>query len=96
MAHLVTAYLPWLLSLITIVLTVLIGNKWRFAWAFGLGGQALWLLWIACSQAWGFLPLTLTLTVLYARNQLKWWREANPRRTEAVTTDKPEWKESLV
>lgn len=72
MADLVKEYLPWLLSAITIALTVLIGNKWRFAWLFGLGGQGLWLLWIACSREWGFLPLTLTLTVLYARNHLLW------------------------
>lgn len=34
-------YLPWLLSAITIYMTVLVGNKRRGAWAIGLVNQAL-------------------------------------------------------
>ena len=46
-------YLPWLLSAVTIYMTVLAGNKHPKAWAFGLMNQALWLLWIVAASAWG-------------------------------------------
>lgn len=70
--HAIVAYLPWLLSLITIWMTVLAGNKHRSAWSIGLVNQALWLLWIALSHNWGFLPMNLALWVVYCRNHLKW------------------------
>jgi hypothetical protein len=68
----VLKYLPWLLSAITIWMTVLAGNKHRLAWAVGLANQALWLFWIVASAAWGFLPMNLALWFVYGRNHLKW------------------------
>lgn len=67
-------YLPWLLSAVTIWMTLLAGNKHRLAWAIGLGNQALWLVWIIAADAWGLLPMNLALWVVYARNHLKWAR----------------------
>jgi hypothetical protein len=64
--------LPWILSAITICMTVLAGNKHRLAWLVGLANQALWLVWIFASGTWGLLPLTAVLCFLYARNHLKW------------------------
>lgn len=68
----VITYLPWLLSAITIWMTVLAGNKHRHAWAIGLGNQALWLGWIITSATWGLIPMNIALWVVYARNHLKW------------------------
>jgi hypothetical protein len=65
-------YLPWLLSVITIHMTVLAGNKSRHAWLFGLGNQALWLMWIVATGAWGLIPMNIALWAVYARNHLKW------------------------
>lgn len=65
-------YLPWLLSVITIWMTLLAGNKTRWAWAVGLGNQALWLIWIIAVGAWGLLPMNLALWVVYTRNHFKW------------------------
>lgn len=69
--HIVTG-LPWVLSVITIWMTVLAGNKHPSAWAVGLANQALWLGWIVASASWGLVPMNIALWVVYARNHLKW------------------------
>jgi hypothetical protein len=79
MGEAVTFYLPWLLSAVTIYMTVLAGNKKPWAWAIGLANQALWLTWIIASESWGLLPMTAALTVVYARNHLKWTKAQDPR-----------------
>lgn len=68
----IATYLPWLLSTITIWMTLLAGNKHPHAWAVGLGNQALWLVWIVASGTWGMLPMNLALWLVYGRNHLKW------------------------
>jgi hypothetical protein len=67
-------YLPWLLSAITIWMTVLAGNKHRSAWLIGLCNQALWLVWIMSTGAYGLLPMNAALWIVYGRNHLKWSR----------------------
>lgn len=65
-------YLPWLLSTITIYMTVLAGNKHPYAWAVGLVNQALWFVWIVVSSTWGLLPMNAALWIVYSRNHIKW------------------------
>lgn len=72
MSESVTTYLLWLLSVITIWMTVLAGNKHPNAWFVGLVNQALWLVWIVASQSWGLLPMNLAPWIVYGRNHLKW------------------------
>lgn len=86
-ASFIAQWLPWLLSAITIASTVLTGNKHRSAWLLSLGGQAGWLVYILAAQAWGFLPLTLTLTVLYWRNHLKWQEDAQADQGDDQDSD---------
>jgi hypothetical protein len=76
MREAVVSYLPWLLSAITIWMTLLAGNKTRWAWAIGLGNQALWMTWIVASQSWGLIPMCLALIIVYARNHFKWTKPA--------------------
>lgn len=64
--------LPWLLSLNTIVMNIMVGNKNKWSWALGLAGQVLWLVWILMVEAWGLIPLNLALWVIYIRNHIKW------------------------
>lgn len=71
----IATHLPWLLSALTVYMTILAGNKNRMAWAFGLLGQALWLLWIVSVQAWGLLPMNAALWIVYGRNHLRWRRQ---------------------
>jgi len=65
-------YLPWLLSAITIWMTLLAGNLHRNAWLVGLANQLLWLVWIVATGTWGLIPLNVALWVVYGRNHLKW------------------------
>jgi hypothetical protein len=64
--------LPWLLSAITIWMTVLAGNKHPSAWLVGLFGQLGWSVWIVTSATWGLLPLNVVLWYLYTKNHFKW------------------------
>lgn len=64
-------YLPWVLSALTIYMTLLAGNKHPKAWAVGLLAQALWLLWIVSASAWGLLPMNIALWIVYGRNHRK-------------------------
>lgn len=68
-------YLPFLLSAITIYMTVLAGNKNKLAWLIGLVNQFLWLIWIILSSSFGLLPMNFALWIVYARNHLKWNKE---------------------
>lgn len=71
----IAAYLPWLLSALTIYMTVLAGNRTRWAWAVGLLNQALGLVWIGATGTWGLLPMNAALWLVYARNHWKWMQE---------------------
>lgn len=68
----IETYLPYLLSAITIWMTLLAGNKHDKAWIVGLVNQALWLIWIIASATWGMLPMNIALWIVYARNHFKW------------------------
>jgi len=72
MLILITDYLPWLLSAITIYMNLLAGNLNKNAWLIGLGNQLLWLIWIIVSAKWGFLPMNVALWFVYGRNHFKW------------------------
>ncbi len=74
MKEAIIGYLPFLLSAITIWMTLLAGNKHPRAWLVGLVGQALWLIWILAASAWGLLPMNVALWVVYARNHFRWAR----------------------
>lgn len=69
------SYLPWLLSAITTYSSFLAGDKKLSAWRVALVNQALWLLWIVLSGTWGFLPLNITLWIIYTRNYIKWSKD---------------------
>lgn len=68
----IVTYLPWLLSAITIYMTVLAGNRHPHAWLVGLIAQALWLVWIIASESWGLVPMNIALWIVYGRNHLMW------------------------
>lgn len=65
-----------LISLATSAATLagmwLAGSGSWTGWAIGLANQALWLAFIVAFAAWGLLPLSLALIVVYTRNLLRW------------------------
>ena len=75
MRTLVVDHLPWLISAVTIWMTWRAGDKHPSAWAWAIGGQVLWAVWIVAAGAWGFVPAHLVLWVVYLRNHWRWARE---------------------
>jgi len=76
MIELYVTYGPWILSGLTVGLTMLQGNKYRHAWSLTLVNQSLWLLWIISAKMWGFMPLNIAMWVMCIRNHIKWRRES--------------------
>ena len=60
--------LPWLTSAMTLWAVWLSGHNLRLSWVVSLINQALWCGFIVASGAWGLLPLTLSLAVIFARH----------------------------
>jgi len=67
--------IPWLTSAITLWGIHEQGHKRSRGWAIGLANQALWITFIVLFGAWGLLPLSLALIVMYGRNLLAWRRD---------------------
>ena len=64
--------IPLATSVVTLIGMWLAGSgSWK-GWAVGLGNQALWLAFIFAFGAWGLLPLSAALIVVYTRNLLRW------------------------
>ncbi len=75
MATGVRQLLPFATSVVTLVAMWRIGGKKTDGWAIGLGNQILWFWFIVAFDAWGLLPLTAALTVLYVRSLVLWHRD---------------------
>lgn len=66
------AWLPYVISVANIGVTILQGNKHRQAWLASMGMQALWLTWIISTRNWGFLPLNAAFWIISIRNHIRW------------------------
>ena len=51
------------------------GSRKSYAWLIGLANQAVWFAFIVAFEAWGLLPLSASLVVVYTRNHLRWKQE---------------------
>jgi hypothetical protein len=69
---LIRDYLPYVISLLTIYITILQGNKHPKVWLLCTGSQFLWLIWIVVDHAWGMLPLNVFMWFICYRNHFKW------------------------
>lgn len=66
------AFLPWATSAGTLLGMWLVSQKRSVGWIVGLVNQVLWVTFAVVYSAWGLLPLTLALIVIYTRALLRW------------------------
>ena len=92
--------LPWLLSAITIWMTLMAGNKNKLAWLIGAINQVFWFIWIVGTQTWGMLPMNFALTYVYLRNHFLWKKELNNpsslERSTSMTTEKSSFQQRVI
>lgn len=67
--------IPFITGLLTIAGMWRAGSKKTDAWIIGLINQGFWALTIFVFGVWGLLPLTTSLTIIYARNLIRWRKE---------------------
>jgi hypothetical protein len=79
--------IPLALSVNTVTLMWLVGNKSVLGWVLGLLGQVGWFTFVIVFEAWGLLPLAVALTAVYARNLMRWRREGEPPSLAEVWAD---------
>lgn len=72
MDKIIINYLPYILSIFTVYIMLLAGNKSKHAWLIALLNQFFWLVWIIKIKSWGLLPGNIALWIVYFRNHLKW------------------------
>ena len=72
MNNIIVNYLPYLLSIGTIYVMLLAGNRNKYTWLVALLNQFFWLVWILNIKSWGLLPGHIALWIVYFRNYLKW------------------------
>lgn len=92
--------LPWLLSGITIWMTLLVGNKHKLAWLIGAINQVFWFIWIVGTQTWGMLPMNFALTYVYMRNHFLWKKDlknsSSLERSTIMTTEKSPFQQRVI
>ena len=67
--------LPWATSAGTLLGMWLVGQKKSVGWVVGLVNQALWVTFSIMFEAWGLLPLTAALIVVYSKALIQWRRD---------------------
>ncbi len=85
---------PWATSLGTLLGMWLVGQKRSVGWIVGLVNQVVRVTFAVVFEAWGLLPLTLALIVIYTRALVAW------RSEEAIASEiasavgplAPEWR----
>lgn len=66
------ALLPWATSAGTLLGMWLVSQKRSVGWIVGLVNQVLWVTFAVVYGAWGLLPLTVALIVIYSRALFRW------------------------
>lgn len=64
--------MTWILSFTSLLTVYLLGKKNILGWKVGLAGQALWIYWEIITEAWGLMPMTIIMTILYIKSLIEW------------------------
>lgn len=83
--------LPWLLSLGTLLVMWWAGDGRQRAWVLGLALQPLWIAFAIAVDAYGLIPLSLALMVVYARNLRNYRRVRKGLDTMAAAYSGGDW-----
>jgi hypothetical protein len=75
--------IPLLTSAGTLLAVWLSRRNVRLSWKVSLVNQALWLVFIITNEAWGFLPLTVALSGMFADHLWRTREGADRRLTSA-------------
>jgi hypothetical protein len=66
----------WILTAGGVLGIYLAGRKSVWGWAVGLAMQLLWVAYAVVTSQWGFIFSALAYGAVYARNWIRWTREA--------------------
>lgn len=69
-------YWSYLLTAVGVTGLWLAGRKSRIGWAVGLAAQVLWIAYAIATRQWGFIVSSIVYGAVYARNWVRWTREA--------------------
>ena len=75
-----SALWSYLLTAVGVTGIWLAGRKSTWGWAIGLGAQVLWVAYAVATRQWGFIISALVYGSVYARNWVRWTREASLER----------------
>lgn len=75
--------LPYVLSVHGVVFMWFAGKQRAWAWGLALLGQVGWFAWVVASKQWGFLPMNIAYTYVYARNWYDWHLASQPLRIQS-------------
>jgi len=67
--------LQWAISIQTMVMLWLLGNKDKRGTIVGLAGQVLWIWYVTKTAQWGLFPGVIVFTLIHARNCWKMYKE---------------------
>lgn len=65
--------IPWILSILNIILFYLMGTKWKYVWLLGISSQFLWIYWIIKVGHTGLLLSSVVILLVFIRNQYLWY-----------------------
>lgn len=67
--------LSWIISITSVIMIYLMGNKWKYAPLLGIFNQVLWYVLILQTKQYGLFLGVTGYTVIHIRNMLKWSKE---------------------
>ena len=67
--------MTWLLSITSVIMLWLMGNKNKYAPYVGIGNQVLWVVYVISTKQYGLLLGVLMYLIVHIRNATKWNKE---------------------
>ena len=68
--------MSWLLSITSVIMLWMMGNKNRYAPIVGIFNQILWIIYVIMKKDWGLLIGVLLYLTVHIRNTIKWRQDA--------------------